>query len=55
MQQSSDTKEKKRIEVKLGSRSLIIEQCQLDELIEAMSEMNNLAASGKALMSVGTA
>jgi uncharacterized protein YqgV (UPF0045/DUF77 family) len=54
MKQSSDTREKK-IEVKLGSRSLIIEQCQLDELIEAITEMNNLAATGKALMSVGSA
>ncbi len=42
------------VEVKLGSRSVIVEQCELNNLIEALSEMNNLAASGKALINIGS-
>jgi len=42
------------VEVKVGSRSVIVEQCELSNLIEALSEMNNLAASGRALMNTGS-
>jgi hypothetical protein len=55
MKSRSDNKEHQKIEVRLGSQSLIIEQCQLDTLLEALTEMNHLASDGKALMSVGSA
>jgi hypothetical protein len=55
MKPKSDTKDHQKVEVKLGSRSLIIEQCQLDNLIEALTEMNNLAADSKALINLGSA
>jgi hypothetical protein len=55
MKPGSDTKERQKLEVKLGSRSLIIEQCQLDNLLEALTEMNDLAVGDKALMDVGSA
>jgi hypothetical protein len=42
------------VEVKIGSRSVIVEQCELNNLIEALSEMNNLAASGRALINIGS-
>ena len=55
MKPRSDTKERRKVEVKLGSRSLIVEECQLNDLIEALTEMNDLAVGGKALMNVGSA
>jgi hypothetical protein len=42
------------VEVKVGSRSVIVEQCELNNLIEAVSEMKNLAASSRALMNTGS-
>jgi hypothetical protein len=41
------------LEVKIGSRSVIVEQCELNNLIEALSEMHDLAADGRALMNIG--
>lgn len=55
MKPRSITKERRKIEVKLGSRSLIVEERQLDDLIEALTEMNDLVVGGKALMNVGSA
>ena len=45
----------RRVEVKVGSRSVIVEQSELDDLIEALSEMRNLAADGRAVMNIGSA
>jgi hypothetical protein len=42
------------VEVKVGSRSVIVEQSELNNLIEALSEMNTLAASGRALMNTAS-
>jgi hypothetical protein len=53
MNSRSDNNEHQKIEVELGSRSLFIEECQLDTLLEALTEMNNLASDGKALLNVG--
>jgi hypothetical protein len=44
-----------QIEVKFGSGTLIVEQSELNDLIEALSEMRNLAADGRALMNIGYA
>jgi hypothetical protein len=58
MKQRLDVKEDaidQKIEVKVGSRSLIIEQRELNDLMEAMSQMKTLAARGRSLMNVGTA
>jgi len=44
-----------KVEVKVGSRSIIVEQGDLDDLIEALSEMRNLAANGRAVMNIGSA
>lgn len=55
MKTRTDTKDHQKVEIKLGSRSLIIEQCQLDERLEALTEMNILATDGKALMNVASA
>jgi hypothetical protein len=52
--QPEDKSIERKIEVKIGSRLVIVEQCELDNLIEALSEMKSLAASGRALMSIGS-
>ncbi len=44
-----------KLEVKVGSVSIIVEQSELDDLIEALSEMRNLAADGRAVMNIGSA
>jgi len=44
----------RRIEVKIGGRSVIVEQSELDNLIEALTEMRRLATGSKALMNIGT-
>jgi hypothetical protein len=44
-----------KIEVKFGSGTVMVEQSELDDLIEALSEMRNLAADGRALMNIGYA
>jgi hypothetical protein len=43
-----------KVEVKVGSGSIIVEQGDLDDLIEALSEMRNLAANGRAVMNIGS-
>ena len=52
--QPVDKSIERKIEVKIGSRLVIVEQCELDNLIEALSEMKSLAAGGRALMSIGS-
>ena len=44
-----------KVEVKVGSGSIIVEQRDLDDLIEALSEMRNLASDGRAIMAIGSA
>ena len=44
-----------KVEVKVGLGSIIVEQSDLDDLIEALTEMNNLAADGRAVMNIGFA
>jgi len=44
-----------KVEVKFGSESIIVEQTDLDDLLEALSEMRNLAADGLAVMNIGSA
>jgi len=44
-----------QIEVKLGSGSVIVEQCELHNLIEALSEMRALIARDRAQMDVASA
>jgi hypothetical protein len=44
-----------KVEVKVGLESIIVEQSDLDDLIEALSEMRNLAADGRAVMNIGSA
>jgi hypothetical protein len=44
-----------KIEVKLGSGSLIVEQSELHNLIEALSEMRALIDRDRALMDVASA
>ena len=44
-----------KVEVKVGSGSVVVEQSDLDDLIEALSEMRNLAADGRAVMNIGSA
>jgi hypothetical protein len=54
MKRKPRTKEPiEHVEVKIGSRSVIVEQCELNNLIEALSEMHDLAADGRALMNIG--
>ena len=43
-----------KFEVKVGSHSVIVEQSELDDLIEALTEMRKLATD-KALMNIGSA
>ncbi len=44
-----------KIEVKLGSRCLLIEHSELHNLIEALSELKSLAARNGTLMNIGSA
>jgi hypothetical protein len=44
-----------KVEVKVGSGSVIVEQSELHSLIDAISEMRNLAADGRAMMNIGSA
>jgi hypothetical protein len=44
-----------KVEVKVGSESIIVEQSDLDDLIEALSEMRSLAANGRAVMNIASA
>jgi hypothetical protein len=43
-----------KIEVKIGSGALIVEESELDNLIEALTEMRKLATGGRALMNIGS-
>jgi hypothetical protein len=43
------------VEVKVGLGYLIVEQCELDNLIEALSELRSLVARDRALMNVASA
>ena len=44
-----------KIEVKVGSGSVIVEQSELHNLIEALSELESLIARDRVLMNVGSA
>jgi prefoldin subunit 5 len=44
-----------KVEVKVGSGYVIVEQSELDNLIEALSELKSLVAHNRALMNVGSA
>jgi len=47
-------RENEHIEVKLGSKSVVVEQSELDNLI-AVIRMKSLAVSGKAIIDLGSA
>lgn len=55
MQFQRDEIETCKVEVKVGAGSIIVEQSDLDDLIEALSEMRYLAADGRCLMNIGSA
>jgi len=44
-----------KVEVKVGSGSVIVDQCELHNLIDALSELRTLVARDRALMNVGSA
>jgi hypothetical protein len=44
-----------KVQVKVGSGSVIVEQSELHNLIEALSELRSLVARDRALMNVGSA
>jgi hypothetical protein len=44
-----------KVEVKVGTGSVIVEQCELHNLIEALSELRSLIGSDRALMNLGKA
>jgi hypothetical protein len=44
-----------KFELKVGSGSVIIEQSELHNLIEALSELESLVARDRALMNCGSA
>ena len=46
---------KDKVEVKVGSGYVIVEQSELDNLIDALSELKSLVARDRALMNVGSA
>jgi len=48
-------REIEHIEVKVGSRSVVVEQRELDNFIEALIRMKSLAANGKAIIDLGSA
>ena len=43
------------VEVKVGSGYVIVEQCELDNLIEALIELRSLIAGDRVLMTIGSA
>jgi hypothetical protein len=43
------------VEVKVGTGSLIVEQSELHNLLEALSDLRDLVAHDRALMEVGAA
>lgn len=43
------------VEVQVGTGFMIVEQCELENLIEALSELRSLVARDRALMNVGSA
>jgi hypothetical protein len=43
------------VEVKVGTGFVIVEQCELDNLIEGLSELRSLVARDRAQMHVGSA
>jgi hypothetical protein len=44
-----------KVEVKVGSGSVIVDQCELHNLIDALSELRTLVARDRALMNVESA
>ena len=44
-----------KVQVKIGLRSVIVEQSELHNLIEALCELRRLAARDRALMNIGLA
>jgi hypothetical protein len=50
-----ERKFQRKIEVKIGSRLVLVEQCELDNLLDALSEMRKLTAGGRAFMKLGSA
>ena len=51
---TKEATERQKIEVKIGSGALIVEESELDNLIDALSDMRKLATGGRALMNIGT-
>lgn len=49
------TRKEEKVEVKVGSGFITVEQSELPNLIEALSELTNLIIRDKALMNVGSA
>jgi len=45
---------RRKVEVKLESGTLIVEESELDNLIDALSDMRKTATDGKALMHLGS-
>lgn len=43
------------VEVQVGTGFMIVEECELENLIEALSELRSLVARDRALMNVGSA
>lgn len=43
------------VEVKVGAESVIVEQCELHNLLEALSDLRDLVAHDRALTEVGSA
>ena len=48
-------RKEEKVEVKVGSGFITVEQSELPNLIEALSELTNLIIRDKALMNVGSA
>jgi len=48
------THKRRKIEIKLESGTLIVEENELDNLIDALSDMRKTATDGKALMRLGS-
>ena len=44
-----------KVEVKLGSGSVIVEQSELHNLLDALSDLKSLVARDRVLMNVGSA
>jgi len=47
-------RKRRKIEVKVGSGTLIVEESELDNLIDALSDMRKTATDGNALMHLGS-